>query len=397
MAVLVLGRALAVGVDDLVDVLRAQAVLGLDLLEVLAGVDEEDVVGVLPALLEHEDARRDGRAVEDVGREADDRIEDVFRLDQVLADVLLGRAAKQDAVGEDGRHGAAVGHLVEHVLHEGEVGLGLGREAPVVGEALVAEEEVAGRPLGGKGRVGDDGVEAVVEVLGALEGVLVFDVELLEVDAVHDEVHAAQVVGGRRHLLAEEGAHLFHFLGHAEQQGAGTAGGVVDAAQAGLAGGDNLGEDGRDFLRGVEFARLLAGIAGELSDEVFVGVAEDVALGVFEAEVDLLEVGHDLDHERVFVVFGPAQLAAGEVEVFKEVAEVFLALRAHGALLNAAQHLLKVVENELLAASGIAPLNEAAKQLGRLEEVAQGLQCGIADGLKVGLARLGGLVDVVVG
>ena len=61
---------------------------------------------------------------------ADDGVEDVFRFDQMLADVLLGRAAEQNAVGKDRGHRAAVGDLVEHVLHEGKVGLGLGGELP---------------------------------------------------------------------------------------------------------------------------------------------------------------------------------------------------------------------------------------------------------------------------
>lgn len=66
--------AVLVGVDDLVDVLRLELVLAFALLEVLGGVDEEYVVRVL-VLLEHEDADRNARRVEEFGGQADDGVE----------------------------------------------------------------------------------------------------------------------------------------------------------------------------------------------------------------------------------------------------------------------------------------------------------------------------------
>ncbi len=134
---------------------------------------------MLPSFLEDHDAGGDAGAKEDVGGQADDGVEDVFRLDQMLADVLLGRTAEQNAVGKDRGHRAAVGDLVEHVLHEGKVGLGLGGELAVVGKAVVAQKQVARVPLGAEGRIGHDGIEALIEVLWTLERVLVFDVKLL--------------------------------------------------------------------------------------------------------------------------------------------------------------------------------------------------------------------------
>ena len=128
-----------------------------------------------------------------------------------------------------------------------------------------------------EGRIGDDGIEALVEVLWTLEGVLVFDVKFLVMDPVHDEVHAAQVVGGWRHLLAVKRAHFFHFLRHAQQQRTRTARGVVDAAQAGLARGHDFGQNAADFLRRIKLTGLLARIAGKLPNEVFVRIAQQIA------------------------------------------------------------------------------------------------------------------------
>jgi hypothetical protein len=74
-----------------VDVLLAQAVLGAVLDEALGGVDHEDALaggGVL--LVEHDDAGGDAGAVEEVGRQADDALEDaaLTRLRRITASAL---------------------------------------------------------------------------------------------------------------------------------------------------------------------------------------------------------------------------------------------------------------------------------------------------------------------
>ena len=63
-----------VGRDDSVDVFVEKDVLALSLVEVLGGVDEEDVVGFL-ALLENENADGNSRRVEEVGGQADDGVD----------------------------------------------------------------------------------------------------------------------------------------------------------------------------------------------------------------------------------------------------------------------------------------------------------------------------------
>ena len=73
-------------------------VLVLAGLELLARVDEQHVATIAVALgLQYEQAHGDGRAVEQVWCEADDGIEAVQVLDDVLADDRLGTAAEQHA------------------------------------------------------------------------------------------------------------------------------------------------------------------------------------------------------------------------------------------------------------------------------------------------------------
>ena len=81
--------AVAVCVDYLLNMLRTQFVLGLDLLELLAGIYEEDVVAFLAAFLHHEDAGRDAGAVEDVGRKSDYRVNVVLLLNEELTDLAF--------------------------------------------------------------------------------------------------------------------------------------------------------------------------------------------------------------------------------------------------------------------------------------------------------------------
>jgi hypothetical protein len=86
-----------VGVDDPGDVLRAQLVLALAFHEMLSGVDEEYVVGLL-ALLEHEDADRDAGGVEEIRRQADDGV-DVAVLEQLGADAFSAPPRKSTPCG----------------------------------------------------------------------------------------------------------------------------------------------------------------------------------------------------------------------------------------------------------------------------------------------------------
>ena len=141
-----------------------QLVLAFAFHEVLGGVDEEHVVGLL-ALLEHEDADGDAGGVEEVGGQADDGV-DVAVLEQLGADAFLGTATEEHAVRQDDGHHAFVFEEVEAVQQEGEVGGGLGGEA-VAFEAHVVGQRVGGFPAVAEGRIGDDGVEAAASWPGS--------------------------------------------------------------------------------------------------------------------------------------------------------------------------------------------------------------------------------------
>ena len=89
---------------DLLDVLGEEVVLRAPCSELGVGVDEEHLAATLRRLRslrsQHEDAGGDAGAVEEVGRQADDRVEEVV-VEQALADLSLGAAAEEHAVRHD--------------------------------------------------------------------------------------------------------------------------------------------------------------------------------------------------------------------------------------------------------------------------------------------------------
>ena len=87
-------KLLGEDIDDLMDVLGAQPVLGAVLDEARAGVDHKDTragVGIL--LIHDDDTGGDAGAVEQVGGQADDAL-DIALADQGAANIALGVTAK---------------------------------------------------------------------------------------------------------------------------------------------------------------------------------------------------------------------------------------------------------------------------------------------------------------
>lgn len=255
MGVFVHVLAGGVGVDDFVDVGIGEAVLVLDLFELFAGIDKEDVFGGAVAL-EDEDGGGDAGAVEQVGGQADNGVQGVFIHDQGLADFGFGGPSEEDAVGEDDGHGAALAQVIEAVEDEGEVGLGRGGQLPEVLKPRVLQLGFGIIPLGGVGGIGHHGVKApgTVNALGIgavgpvpLQGIRIVQGHVVEGHAVHHQVHAGEVVGGGVELLTVifDGARAMaagELAAHGEQQGAGAHGGVIDA-ESGLVGIGTLGDN----------------------------------------------------------------------------------------------------------------------------------------------------------
>ena len=189
------------------------------------------------------------RAVEELAGEGDHAVHEVG-LDDGAADVAFaGLVGGHAAIGED-EAGHAVGReVVDEVLHPGEVGVALGRDAVLPAHVVVLAE-----PVGVvEGRVGEDVVGAEVGMEVAAEGVGVLGAEV-GLDAADGEVHDGEAAGGGVALLAvdadvaELAAVGFDELLRLHEHAAGAAAGVVDAA---LVGREHLDEAGARRTDGV--------------------------------------------------------------------------------------------------------------------------------------------------
>ena len=219
----VAGVFLGVGedVDDLVEIALTEAVLVAVLDEALGGVDHEDAFaggGVL--LVEDEDAGGDAGAVEEVGGQADDALEDAGA-DEVSADDGLGIPPEEDAVGKDAGSFSGVLHGADDVEQEGIVALLGGWLAPFEALVGVIGRREAGAPgLDRERRIGDDEIVGAeffgVLELGIGEGVARQDVGGGEV--VQDHVHAGQAGGGQVHFLTLQRDVLAGFRGQLQQE-----------------------------------------------------------------------------------------------------------------------------------------------------------------------------------
>jgi hypothetical protein len=352
------------GVDDFVDVLCTQAVLVAVLDEALAGVHHEDAFAARSAfLVQHDDAGGDAGAVEQVGRQADDALDEAL-FEEARADASLCPSAEQHAVRQDDSRFASALEALEHVQQKGIVPVFLGRCAVFKAAIqIVGGVQPAGPGLGGKRRIRDDEIEGsqpavlVLEV-GAGQGVGLPDFRRGAV--VQHHVHARQRRSGVVHLLAvqrqvQPGAVLGFVVG-LEQQRAGAAGGVINAliGIGGLAKIEHQRHRARDFCRGVELPFALAGLGGEMPHQVLIGVAQQVvAAGTVAAEVQPLkdrdQLGQAIHH----------LLALAQLLFIVEVGDVDRALQAFIGIGKTADQLVDLVA-DLLVVLELHHVGEAA-------------------------------------
>ena len=114
-------------INNLVNILGAQPILGAILDKARTGINHKDTrarEGVL--LINNDDTGGDAGAVEQVGGQANDTL-DITLADQGAADVALGVAAKQDAVRQNTRAFAGTLERTHNMQEVGVIALLIGR------------------------------------------------------------------------------------------------------------------------------------------------------------------------------------------------------------------------------------------------------------------------------
>ncbi|TQN50774.1 hypothetical protein DLNHIDIE_00629 [Acidithiobacillus thiooxidans ATCC 19377] len=318
------------GVGDALDAGFGDEVLGVALFEDLGGVDKQDLAlaRLRLGLVEEQHDAGGGGVVEEVFGQVEHALNEVV-VDEPLADGLflvgasIARSARDGAGVEDDGGAAAGVQAGVDVLDPAPVGGGFAGKAGPGGEAVEFVVVVVGlgEPVLIPHGIGDDAVEgaelAFAPEFGVLEGVADLDLAL---HVVNDHVHVGHGPGLGGEFLAEQfergdaallalGVFLHGDLAFHEQA-AGAAGGVVDF-HAGLR-LEHAGHDGADLGRSIELAGALAAAFGELADQVFVALADDVGLDVVETEAlgadGLDEVGEAVVVEVTLAVGGGVEI-----------------------------------------------------------------------------------------
>ncbi len=383
------------GIGDFLDVVRGEvAQYAVFHVAHLAGVDKQGLTAPVAFLLVQREAvllvagqEPDAGGNLGIGEQLAGQRDHAFHVvvfDQPLADfAFVVGVGTHGAVGQQQRHAAGGRQVPEHVLQPGEVGVALWRRAG--DPAWVAGQLFVPPFLHVEGRVGHDEVGAQVRVQVVQQGVGRATAEV-EVDAADGHVHRGQPPGGGVALLPVDADLPGRFFALAvggfatvlldelfalHEEAAGAHGRVVHAALERL---EHFHDQGDDALGRVVLAALLAFGQGELAEEVFVDVAEDV-LGFQVQRLALVFAGSEVGIREV--TDQPGQLAGielhtGEVLVEHVLQAGILALDGfHGVVDQPADraHFLRFV---------LAGLVPRQRRFGRqLRAIAQGLPAGL--------------------
>ena len=266
---------------------------------------------VVAALLVHvEDPHRDA----DVGgdeklpRQYDDRFDPVL-FDEPLPDYGSGPVAvTQRAVGEQkSRHSAARPQVGKHVQYPCVVGVALRRDGEIRPPRIILQMDVV-PVLEVEWRIRHDVVEVQSLVDVVLEGVLRFAPQVVA-ESAQRQIHLRQPPGGGFFFLtvdvhpADISLPRLDKFGTLDEHAARTAAGVVKRPVKRF---DHGGDELDNVMRRIILALFLGRVDGELFQEVFVDVADQITMLAEPLVGDLVDLVH-----HFFDVVG-RQIAGGE-------------------------------------------------------------------------------------
>ena len=182
-------------------------------------------------------------------------------------------------------------------------------------------------------------------MLGRGQSILAGDIELVKAHIVEEHIDAAQVIGGDVDLLPKEAIadgvsaqHLFRL----QQQGAGTAGGIVDFVNLCLAHGSKAGQQLGHIGGREELAAGFSCVGGVHGHEIFIGIAKGIDVMILHvAQIHVRHAVQQLD--QLFIAFGHcrAQFVAVHVIVVKQARKAAFGLAALGGFLDMTKNRLQ--------------------------------------------------------
>ena len=220
-------------------------------------------------------------------------------------------------------------------------------------------------------------------VLVLAQRIALVDVEVLVINAVHQHVHAGEVVRGGVVLLPVEvtDAPGREVLLHLQKHGRRAAGAVAHRLRLVQTDGRQRRHQLRRPRGREELAALLARVRCEQADENHVRRAQHVELRIRQAEVNLADFHDDLRDERCPLGNGIAQIRVLQLHVIEQPAERSLGRLPHGGTGQLVHRALVVLDAEsvriVLRADNLA--HEFPEQVLGLDDVAQMLDRPLLD------------------
>ena len=322
--------------NDFVDVPLAQAVLVAILYEVMAGIDHKNALTLgCIGLVDDDNTGRDAGTIKQVGRQTDDAL-DITLIDDGLADGGLCIAAEQNAVRKNDRSLAGAFQGLQDMEKPRKVAVFFGRSVTIAVKTAIILKAV--RPVFQRERgVGHRKVEAlqhlivgtVFKIVGRGECVSCLD--LTSGLIVQDEVHLGKTGSSHFLLLSPNGNLKGSFIRCANQKRTGAAGRVIHGVPLisflNAVDANHFGKNTGDFGRCIELALAFTTFRGEITHQIFIGVAKNIVsagLVLFEIEFIALENG-DQTGELVHHFFAAAQLGfIIEMGIVDHTAEIVL-------------------------------------------------------------------------
>ena len=202
MTVLFNFLAVTVGFYNLLYMLRAEFVLGLDLFKLFAGINEQDIIVFLTAFLQYENTGRNTCTIEYIGWQTDNSIDIVFLLYQEAAYNTLCIPSKQNSVRSNASHRTTFIEVMNHMQNKSIVGCFLRCKSSCFTETVVVVEFVGSTPFGRERRICNHCIELHIIECVPFKRIAILYFEAAESDTVQQHIHSGKVVSSRIFLLS---------------------------------------------------------------------------------------------------------------------------------------------------------------------------------------------------
>ena len=215
---------------------------------------------------------------------------------------------------------------------------------------------------------------------------------------MQEHIDAAEVVSGQVDLLTVEATldiilaqHFFHL----QQQGAGTAGRVIDLVDLRFADGAEAGQQLRNIGGSEILTALFTGIGGVHSHQIFVGITKQVRIDAISREQRHLRYTVQQLHQHLVALSdGLADGLAVHIEIVKQTRKVVFRIAAGCTAFDVVEYpLQRFVQVVVL----VRPGEDIAEQFGGQNEEALFLHQSLTGSLRLSVRHFGVVKGLVPG